>query len=346
MSEHLEENKAYRLPAEWEMQEAVWFAWTTRQDLWKGHLETVQNRFVELYQLCSRFQKVNILCPEHAQLELSQLLNRQESNYEIIVHTYETDDVWIRDYGPIFLKDKNQGSLISSDWSFNAWGGKFDLFEKDNGVPEWLSRQLNIKRISYSQILEGGAIETNGEGVLCTTKNVLENANRNLGNESINWDECLQNYLGIDCILWFENGLYNDDTDGHIDNVLRFTPNHKIIYSSESNPENPNFIPLRQIESQLNTYSKGALKDYEYHAVPVPDSIYVEGAIASASYVNYLVLNGAVIVPTFGQAKDEEALSIIQSCFPDREVIGFNCLEIIREGGGLHCLSLNQPHSN
>ena len=108
MSEHLEENKAYRLPAEWEMQEAVWFAWTTRQDLWKGHLETVQNRFVELYQLCSRFQKVNILCPEHAQLELSQLLNRQESNYEIIVHTYETDDVWIRDYGPIFLKDKNQ----------------------------------------------------------------------------------------------------------------------------------------------------------------------------------------------------------------------------------------------
>ena len=346
MSEYLKEDKAYHLPAEWEMQEAVWFAWTTRQDLWEGYLEAVQNRFVELYQLCSDFQKVNILCPEHEESKLSQLLNFQESKNEIIVHAYETDDVWIRDYGPIFLKDRNYGSLISSDWVFNAWGGKFDLFKKDNGVPAWLSGQLNSESITYPQILEGGAIETNGEGILCTTKNVLKNPNRTLGNESTNWDECLRKCLGVDNILWFENGLYNDDTDGHIDNVLRFAPNHKVIYASEANPESPNFISLKQIESQLNTYAKGVLKGYEYHALPVPDPIYVEGAMVSASYVNYLVLNGAVIVPIFGQAKDQEALSIIQSCFPTREVIGFNCLEIIREGGGLHCLSLNQPLTN
>lgn len=343
MSEYLGGNKAYRLPAEWETQEAVWFAWTTREDLWKGYLETVQNRFIELYRLCSNFQKVNILCPENARADLSRVLNLQEHKNEIVIHSYETDDVWIRDYGSIFLKDKSKGSLISSDWAFNAWGGKFDLFKKDNGVPKWLSGQLNIENICYPQILEGGAIETNGEGVLCTTKNVLKNPNRTYGDESIDWDECLRKSLGLDSILWFENGLYNDDTDGHIDNVLRFAPGCRIIYASETDQESPNFLPLSRIESQLSIYKSEVLKGYECHALPVPDPIYVDGIMVSASYVNYLVLNGAVIVPSFEQAKDKEALSVIQSCFPDREVISFNCLEIIREGGGLHCLSLNQP---
>ena len=346
MSEYLKENNVYRLPAEWETQEAVWFAWTTRDDLWPGYLEEVQNRFIELYKLCSDFQKANILCPENEQANLIRLLNPQNQKNEIIVHTYETDDVWIRDYGPIFLKHKNKGKLISTDWLFNAWGNKFDLFKKDNGVPKWLSSQLNIKNISFPKILEGGAIETNGEGMLCTTKNVLKNPNRNQGNRSIDWDTCLYQSLGIESTLWFENGLYNDDTDGHIDNVLRFAPGHQIVYASESNEKSPNFLPLRRIEAQLDTYSTGLLKGYKYHALPLPDPIYVEGLMMSASYVNYLVLNGAVLVPCFDQAKDKEALSVIQNCFPNREVIGFNCLEIIREGGGLHCLSLNQPLAN
>lgn len=339
----LERNKGNRLPAEWEQQEAVWFAWTTRQDLWEGYLETIQSRFVELYLLCSDFQKVNILCSKSEQPNLNRWLNRQEHKNEIILHAYETDDVWIRDYGPIFLKNEDDSRLISSDWLFNAWGGKFDLFKKDNGVPQWLSKRLNVENICHPHILEGGAIEVNGESILCTTKNVLQNPNRIIGNESIDWDRYLHESFGIVSTLWFKDGLHNDDTDGHIDNILRFAPNHRIIYASESNEENPNFIPLKQIESQLNTYAEGVLKGYEYHALPIPDPIYVDDVMVSASYVNYLVLNGAVIVPCFAQAKDKEALSVIKTCFPDREVIGFNCLEIIREGGGLHCLSLNQP---
>jgi agmatine deiminase len=342
----LEKNNAYRLPAEWEEQEAVWFAWTTRQDLWKGYTETIQNRFSELYLLCSNFQKVNILCAKNAQSDLNQLLDRHEHKNEIKLHAYETDDVWIRDYGPIFLKHENENRLISSDWVFNAWGGKFELFQKDNGVPKWLSGRLDIENISYPQILEGGAVEVNGEGLLCTTKNVLMNANRIIGNESIDWDEFLQEALGVKSTLWFENGLYNDDTDGHIDNILRFAPGHRIIYASESDKKNPNFIPLKQIKDQLNTYAKSLLNGYKYQELPIPDPIFVNGVMVSASYLNYLVINGAVIVPCFAQAKDKTALSVIKSCFPDREVIGFNCLEIIREGGGLHCLSLNQPLIN
>ena len=339
----LNKDSVYRFPSEWETQEAVWFAWTTRQDLWEGYLETVQARFIELYRLCSNFQKVNILCPETEQSNLMELLDLKEPKHEIILHTYETDDVWIRDYGPIFLKHKSEGSLISSDWLFNAWGGKFDLFQKDNAVPKWLSGQLDIENISYPKILEGGAIETNGEGFLCTTKSVLKNPNRKLQDTAINWDDLLCQSLGVETVLWFEQGLYNDDTDGHIDNVLRFAPGHRILYANETNQESPNFVPLKEIQAQLESYAKGPLKGYEFHALPVPDPIFVDGAMASASYVNYLILNEAVIVPSFGQAKDKEALSIIKSCFPDREVIGFNCLEIIREGGGLHCMSLNQP---
>ena len=191
--------------------------------------------------------------------------------------------------------------------------------------------------------LEGGAIETNGEGTLCTTNSVLKNPNRKLQDEAIIWDDLFCESLGVETVLWFEQGLYNDDTDGHIDNILRFAPGHRVLYANETNQKSPNFIPLNQIKAQLNSYAKGALKGYEFHALPVPDPIFVDGAMVSASYVNYLILNGAVIVPSFGQAKDKEALSIIKSCFPDREVIGFNCLEIIREGGGLHCMSLNQP---
>ena len=339
----LNKDSAYRFPSEWEAQESVWFAWTTRKDLWEGYLETVQARFIELYRLCSNFQKVNILCPESEQSNLMQFLDLNESKYQIILHDYETDDVWIRDYGPIFLKHKSKGSLISSDWVFNAWGGKFDLFQKDNAVPKWLSGQLDIENISYSKILEGGAIETNGEGFLCTTKSVLKNPNRKLQDEVINWDDLFCQSLGVEMVLWFHQGLYNDDTDGHIDNVIRFAPGHRILYANENNQESPNFIPLKEIQAQLDSYAKGPLKGYEFHALPVPDPIFVDGAMASASYVNYLILNGAVIVPSFGQAKDKEALSIIKSCFPDREVIGFNCLEIIGEGGGLHCMSLNQP---
>lgn len=342
----LDKNKAYHLPAEWETQEAVWFSWPTRQGLWDGYLETVQESLIELYWLCSNFQKVNILCSEAAQSNLNQLLNIREHKNKIEVYAYETDDVWIRDYGPIFLKYKNDNRLLSSDWAFNAWGGKFDLYEKDNGVPKWLSEKLNIENISNPQILEGGAIETNGEGILCTTKNVLMNPNRFLGEESVDWDNYLRESLGVDSVLWFEHGLYNDDTDGHIDNVLRFAPSKRILYASEPNQENPNFPLLKQLESRLNTYAEGVLKGYEYLSLPIPDPIFVGQTMLPASYVNYLVLNGAVIVPSFGQAKDKEALSIIKSSFPNRKVIAFNCLEIIREGGGLHCLSLNQPLSN
>ena len=336
-------DSVYCFPSEWETQEAVWFAWTTRQDLWEGYLETVQARFVELYRMCSNFQKVNILCPETEQSNLMELLDLKEPKHEIILHNYETDDVWIRDYGPIFLKHKSEGSLISIDWLFNAWGGKFDLFQKDNAVPKWLSGQLDIENISYPKILEGGAIETNGEGFLCTTKSVLKNPNRKLQDTAINWDDLLCQSLGVETVLWFEQGLYNDDTDGHIDNVLRFAPGHRILYANENNQESPNFVPLKQIQAQLESYAEGPLKGYEFHALPVPGPIFVDGAMASASYVNYLILNEAVIVPSFGQAKDKEALSIIKSCFPDREVMGFNCVEIILEGGGLHCMSLNQP---
>ena len=205
---------------------------------------------------------------------------------------------------------------------------------------------MNIKNIDYPYILEGGAIDANGQGILCTTNSVLKNLNRNLKDQDINWDDILCKALGIETILWFKKGLHNDDTDGHIDNVLRFAPNNKILYAIETNQKSPNFDSLKEIEELLNFYKKGALKGYKFQALPVPDPIFVDGAQVSASYTNYLILNGAVIVPSFGQEKDKEALSIIKACFPDREAFGFDCLEIIREGGGLHCMSLNQPLAN
>lgn len=338
---------ALRVPAEWEQQSAVWFSWPWRDALWPDCLPKVQNRLIELYTLCAEFQPVHVLCPEADQVQLRSMLQGKDRKEPIQVHSYACDDVWIRDYGPIFLR--NGAGLIASDWHFNAWGEKFPCFDRDNAVPLWISSYLGIDRQTESLVLEGGAIESNGRGLLATTRSVLQNTNRFQGEGSpsilsqSDWESLFERRLGVRSVLWFEQGLSGDDTDGHIDNILRFAPESRLIYASESDPQSPNFESLEQLKQSLIADSSNYLNGYSLIALPMPDPIYHCGQLLAASYTNYLVLNGAVIVPIFQQAKDATALKVIGDCFPNRSIRAFDCSEIIREGGGLHCLSLNQP---
>ena len=336
-----------QLPAEWEHQSAVWFAWPVRDNLWPGYLSSVRKSLVDLYKICAKYQKVHILCPHHHQGNLIEELTLYLEERSILLFDFETNDIWIRDFGPIFLKDRNKGSLVLTDWEFNAWGGKFKEYNQDNRVPKWISdcirKDLNSEYKHYSNILEGGAIETDGQGLICTTRSVLDNPNRFLKSEGACWDTILEDEFNAKAVFWFESGLAGDDTDGHIDNLLRFTPHQTILYAATENKENKSYRSLKSLELQLKEYTREGLQAYSLKALPLPNPIFLRGQILAASYTNYLVLNGAVIVPTFEQPNDQIALSIIGECFPQREVIGFNCLDIIREGGALHCLSLNQP---
>jgi len=334
----------YRFPAEWEPQEAVWFAWPTRDDLWDGVLSKVREQIAALYVLAARYQPVRVLCPMAAQSNLTDLIKHAGGVGNIELFDYETDDVWCRDYGPLFLLSADGSQLCLADWAYNAWGDKFPLQEKDNRASEWIAVKLGVRRFAFDSILEGGAIESNGAGKILTTEVVLLNPSRNgvVTREEV--ENLLADGLGVEEVLWLGDGLVGDDTDGHIDNLARFFKEDGILLAEATNPSDGNYPALAENIRRVGKYRTPAGTPYQIVTVPIPDPIYAGGERLAASYLNFLVLNGAVLVPTFGQPeRDESAMEIIAACFPGREIIGFDCQLIVREGGAIHCMSQHQP---
>ncbi|ADE53219.1 agmatine deiminase family protein [Coraliomargarita akajimensis] len=334
----------YRLPAEWEAQEAVWFAWPVRDDLWDGVLPKVREQLAALYVLAARFEPVRILCPESAQDDLRERMNAVGDSSNVELYDYETDDVWIRDFGPLFLMNSEGTELAISDWIYNAWGNKFPKQARDNAASAWIAEALGLRRFALDSVLEGGAIESNGTGLLMTTEAVLLNPNRNGDVERVSIERRLMTGLGVDSVLWLSEGLVGDDTDGHIDNLARFFKPDGILVAEANEPHDPNYRVLQDNLERIREFTTVDGSPFASIQLPLPDPITLDGEPLAASYMNYLVLNGAVLVPTYQQAqRDQEALEIIGDCFPNREVIGFDCCDIVREGGAIHCMSQHQP---
>jgi agmatine deiminase len=333
-----------RFPAEWEPQAAVWFAWPVRDDLWPGVLPQVRNQLAALYVLAARFQAVCVLCPQAAQADLQARMARVGDATRVRLYDYETDDVWCRDYGPLFLLNDDRSQLCVADWAYNAWGNKFPRQQKDNVAPAWIAKQLGLRRFAFETVLEGGAIESNGAGQVLSTEVVLLNPNRNgvLTREQIT--ARLVAGLAIDQVLWLHDGLVGDDTDGHIDNLARFFKPDGILLAEVTDPRDANYAALSENAHRVQQFRTPDGAPFESVALPLPDPIYVDGERLAASYLNYLVLNGAVLVPTYAQPqRDAQALAIIGECYPDREIVGFDCCDIVREGGAIHCMSQHQP---
>lgn len=329
-----------RLPAEWEQQDAVWFAWPTREDLWSGRLEKVQAQLAKLYALASEFQKVRVLCPGLAQPRLRKLLG----DADVALWDYECDDVWCRDFGPLFLLETTSRGLLISDWRFNAWGEKYEPWEKDDAATGWIGKEAGIPSIEEDEVLEGGAIECNGAGVLLTTEAVLLNPNRGAILEKGAIESRLMQGLGISRVHWLGRGLTGDDTDGHIDNLARFYARDAIVYAAVPDKGHPDFATLADNEQRIKNFTTEDGKRYELKTLPMPSPVHAEGKVLAASYLNYLVLNGAVLVPTYNQPEIEATvMAVLGDCYPGRKILGFDCSEIIREGGALHCLSQHQP---
>jgi agmatine deiminase len=334
----------YRFPAEWEPQAAIWFAWPTRDDLWPGVLPRVREQLAALYVLAARFQPVSVLCPQSEQADLLALMAQVGAASAVTLYDYQTDDVWCRDYGPLFLLSEDGSRLCMSDWTYNAWGDKFPLQQKDNNASAWIADLLGLRRFVFDTVLEGGAIESNGAGQLLTTEVVLLNPNRNGEISKQQVETFLAVGLGIDEVLWLHDGLVGDDTDGHIDNLARFFKADGILMASVNDPEDDNFSALSENISRIQAFRTPSGQPYATVQLPLPYPIYLDGERLAASYMNYLVLNGAVLVPTYGQPqRDAEALAIIADCYSGREVVGFDCRDIVREGGAIHCMSQHQP---
>lgn len=339
----------YRLPAEFEPQEAIWLSWPSNKESCPKTFHKLQDKFGEIASTISRYERVRINAPmlSHMNIRLSIADNEGDLS-QVDIYENSTNDVWCRDHGPIFIKHNETGQVAITDWKFNAWGGKFP-YELDDLIPEKAAAALKMERFTSDFTLEGGAIETNGKGLLMTTEAVLLNPNRNGGKArtKAEVEKELKAMLGVNQIVWFKEGIEGDDTDGHIDDIVRFVREDAVICMVESKENDPNFKVLKQIREQLDDVRLADGSKLEVIEIEMPNAIEAKDWRLSrlpASYANFMILNNAVMVPIFGQKKkDAIAEDKIAECFPGREIISVTCKDLVMEGGALHCIAMHQP---
>ncbi|CAH9019027.1 agmatine/peptidylarginine deiminase [Candidatus Nitrosacidococcus sp. I8] len=339
----------YTFAPEWIFQAGVMLAWPHLQSPWQPYFDSVQGVYINIAREISSREKLLIICNSVDQrVEITHLFVQEKINLENCFF-YDTsfNDTWIRDYGPISCIDE-EGKIKLLDFTFNGWGKKHKS-ELDNQVTQCLYQQHTFNRnITYQSldfILEGGSIETDGQGSLLTTEHCLLSKARNsfLNKEEIT--QKLKNWLGVERVLWLNHGqLIGDDTDGHIDTLARFCNPETICYVACDDSQDSHFEDLKAMEEELKTLH--TLQGNPYQLVPLPwpsPKISKNGQRLPASYANFLIINQAVLVPTYEDKADEQVLSTLQMCFPDREIIGINCLTLIQQYGSLHCITMQLP---
>lgn len=333
------------MPAEWEPQAAVWLSWPHNHQTWPGQFRPVPPAYAEIVKQISRFEDVRINCATALQPRARRLCARAGADMSrVTFHDHPTNDAWCRDHGPIFVKHRETGEVALTDWTYNAWGGKYPPYDADNRIPARIARRLKLRRFRNRMVLEGGSIEVNGRGLLLTSEQCLLNPNRNprLTREQI--ERNLRDYLGVRQVLWLGEGIVGDDTDGHIDDITRFFKPDGMVTCIEPNHRDPNHRLLAANLERLQSFRTPRGKRFEIVELPMPKAFGFQGRLVPASYANFLVINGAVLVPQFRQRRrDAEARAIIGNCFPGREVIGVDCYHLIWGLGTLHCLSQQQP---
>ncbi|NUQ24548.1 MAG: agmatine deiminase family protein [Saprospiraceae bacterium] len=325
-----------RLPAEWEPQSAVQFTFPHADSDWAESLEEVIPCFVECITQVSRFEKVVVVC---ADVDKTRALiqNARQDNLRLVA--LPSNDTWARDHGAITVEENGQPVLL--DFMFNGWGLKFAA-DKDNLITAGLWQQGvfgHTPRRVAGLVFEGGGIESDGQGTLLTTAECLLSPNRNPHLSQKEIEAQLADLLGAERVMWLHHGyLAGDDTDSHIDTLARFCRVDTIAYAKCTDVSDEHYGELAKMEAELQQMP------YKLVPLPWPDACYADdGHRLPATYANFLIINGAVLVPTYGVAQDGEALRVLQGCFPDREVIGINCRALIEQHGSLHCISMQFP---
>lgn len=334
------------LPAEWAPQDAILLTWPHADSDWQSWLDQADWTFATLAAAISRYQTVIISCLDLAHSRhVFELLTAANADLKRCQrYITPSNDIWVRDHGPITIYRSGQPVLL--DFRFNGWGGKYRC-DLDNQVTAWLHK-LGAFGATPSEaidlILEGGSIETDGQGTLLTTAHCLLNPNRN-GLEQAALEQRLRETLGFTRFLWLRRGhLAGDDTDSHIDTLARFSDPHTIVYQGCANPADPHFEPLQAMAEELRAFRTVDEKPYRLIELPLPAARYAEdGKRLPASYANFLVLNGAVLMPTYDDPLDAVALERLRGCFPQREIVGISCTTLIRQYGSLHCVTMQLP---
>jgi len=340
MTKHKDRN---RLPAEWELQDAVLLAWPHQNTDWAPMLEEVEAVYLEMTRKITGFEPVIIVAPEADRLQ-ERLLREHIDLTRVTLLNIDTNDTWIRDFGPFIIHQKSHIQLLN--FTFNAWGSKFSA-EKDNLVTEKLHTSGvfgKLPRLDIDLVLEGGSIEVDGRGTLLTTSQCLLNQNRNPLLNRNQLEEQLSVYFGIDHFLWLDHGsLSGDDTDAHIDTLARLCPNDTIVFVSCPDQDDVHFQDFKMMENQLRSFATRKGQPFRLLPLPWPRACLEGGQRLPATYANFLIINKAVLVPTYRDPSDAIALRTISEAFPQREVIGIDCRPLIKQHGSLHCATMQLP---
>ncbi|MGE7774596.1 agmatine deiminase family protein [Chitinophaga sp. NPDC101104] len=336
----------YYFPAEFHPHTATWLSWPHKEASWPGKIDSIfphYSRFIK-YLADSELVRINVadeVMKTFATRHLQQA-GVNVGNVEFFIHP--TNDAWCRDHGPAFLINPDaEKKKAVVDWNYNAWGGKYPPFDLDDVIPTRIARHFDLPLFEPGIIMEGGSVEFNGKGTILTSTCCLLNENRNphLNREQV--EQYLHDFYGANQVLWVEEGIVGDDTDGHIDDTIRFVNEDTVLTVIESDKNDENYDILQQNLRQLKTMRLLNGKPLNIVELPMPDAVIWEDQRLPASYANFYIANKYVIVPTFQCNKDEQALRIIADCFRDREVVGVDSTDIIWGLGSFHCLSQQEP---
>ncbi len=336
----------YYFPAEFAKHTATWLSWPHKEASWPQKIHTIFPYYSQFVKELTKSEKVCInvnndalkafavMHLQHADVDLSKV--------EFFMHP--TNDAWCRDHGPAFLINPNAAQKkVIVDWNYNAWGGKYPPYDLDDIIPTRIAEHYNIPVYYPGIVMEGGSVEFNGNGTVLTSTACLLNKNRNPHLNQSQIEAYLRNYYGIEQVLWVDEGIVGDDTDGHIDDTVRFVNEDTILTVIEENKSDENYPLLQHNLKQLQQMRLVNGKQLNIVELPMPDELIHNDQRLPCSYANFYIANQAVIVPTFRCDKDDKALQIIQSCFPDRKVVGIDSVEIIWGLGSFHCLSQQEP---
>ena len=333
------------MPAEWEPHEATWIGWPHESTDWPGKFAPIKWVYAEIVRHLARRERVRILVQSSAHHEkaLRVLRSAGADLPAIEFHICPTNRGWLRDSGPIFVKN-GRGEIRITDWKFNAWA-KYDDWRKDDRVPAFVSRRLKVPRTRLRMVLEGGAIDVDGAGTLLTTEECLLSPSqaRNPSMSRADVEREVGRHLGVKRVLWLGRGIAGDDTHGHVDDIARFVAPATVVAVEEKDRGDSNHAPLRENLLRLRRMHDARGQPLRVVTLPMPEPVFFRGQRLPASYANFYVANDTVLAPVFGDPNDRIALNTLGRVFRHREVIGIYARDLVLGLGTLHCLTQQQP---
>jgi agmatine deiminase len=325
------------MPAEWSEHATCYVSWPCKESTWHGRFERSKSAYTHVIRAVSRFEPVTVLATPATINEARGILGEQVDFLEI-----ELNDSWIRDNGPIFVRDAD-GRVAIVKFRFNAWGNKFPPYDKDDLAPVTIAGHLGMRHFLAPMVLEGGAISVDGEGTLLTTEQCLLNPNRNPSLSRAQMERILADHLGIRKVIWLGKGVEEDLTDGHVDGVATFAAPHLVVASRSKDDSDPNFERLEENIERLESATDAKGRSIEINEVIQPRTRKVDGLPITPGYTNHYIANGGVVVPMYGIREDEVAIETLKNAYPGREVVGVRCEYIEIGGGAVHCITQQRP---